>query len=250
MRHTRRSALVLATVSALAFALIPPRPADAQEYGGCVDFRGIPVQSTSSFTLNDVAMASVGPNGQPVITYNPNVVGRYSPPTRRFWYMHECGHHALGHGVRNIPFSQEQEADCFGIVSLVRRGEVNAAGVRQIQSELALGGAAGDWQHLPGPQRAFNLNQCLRNAGVTAEGPSTPGGQVPTDGPPQPRCHPVTTQEARTDYETRMVSEYVRCNHCGCTYSGCGCLHPADLVVVPRNVPITRVVPVTRTVCE
>jgi hypothetical protein len=55
---------------------------------------------------------------------------------------------------------QEQEADCWAIRTLVSDGLVDEDGVAQIQSELAQLGR-GDWTHIAGPQRAFNLGACL-----------------------------------------------------------------------------------------
>lgn len=136
-------------------------------YGGCIDFRGLPVATYRNVSVQDVAVAGSGPRGEPIISYNPLVLKRFSPIMGRFWYMHECGHHALAHAVRRIPLSQEQEADCFAIVVLVERGEFGPDEVRQVQSEFQQI-PVGDWQHLPGPIRAMNLDTCLRTAHIDA----------------------------------------------------------------------------------
>jgi hypothetical protein len=143
-------------------ALCIPRASIAQiSFDGCADFRGVPVASVLNPGLADVAAASWAPNGAPLIQYNPNVLVRLAPQTRTFFYAHECAHHALAHGVRNIPFQQEQEADCWAIQTLVARGILDRdRDVALIQSDLSL--SSGDWTHVAGPQRAFNLAACLR----------------------------------------------------------------------------------------
>jgi hypothetical protein len=137
------------------------RPASAQvTFDGCVDFRGFPVASILNPAVPDVATAGWAPNGAPVIQYNPHVLARLSPPTRVFFYAHECAHHVLGHGIRNIPFQQEQEADCWAIRTLVARGALrHGSDVEAVQRDLSF--SPGDWTHVPGPRRAFNLRGCL-----------------------------------------------------------------------------------------
>lgn len=139
--------------------------AQFEGYGGCVDAWGRGVQTVRNTQLADVAAAGMGPNRIPQIQYNPSVLNKFSQTTRRWWYMHECGHHALAHGVRNIPLTQEQESDCFAIATLVSTGQFRDAEIKQVQQELSQI-SSGDWQHLPGPQRAFNLPACLVAAGV------------------------------------------------------------------------------------
>jgi hypothetical protein len=146
----------------LAFVLgvgVPGVAAAQVTFEGCVDFRGFPVASVLNTAVPDVAMASWAPNGTPVIQYNPNVLVRLSPQTRVFFYGHECAHHALAHAIRNIPFAQEQEADCWAIRTLVGRGALSGRDVMAVQNDLSF--SPGDWTHVPGPQRAFNLRACL-----------------------------------------------------------------------------------------
>ena len=65
----------------------------------------------------------------------------------------------LAHGIRNIPFQQEQEADCWSIRTLVGRRMLSALDVAVVQRDLSF--SPGDWTHVPGGQRAFNLRACL-----------------------------------------------------------------------------------------
>jgi hypothetical protein len=68
--------------------------------------------------------------------------------------------------------------------------------------------------------------------------------------PRTPVCRQVTDWETRTEVVTRMVPQIIPCQHCACTYYGCGCLHQTDRILVPHQVPVTERVPVTRTVCQ
>lgn len=128
-------------------------------YEGCYIGNGVPVASVAA-NVPDIAMATIW-NSQPVIFYNPQVSSVVSPPTRVFFYFHECAHHVLGHTIgMGFPLMAEQQADCWAIVTLVQSGRFGPAEVQMVQNELALHGR-GDWTHLPGPQRAINLQACL-----------------------------------------------------------------------------------------
>lgn len=132
-------------------------------YEGCADIRGYSVASIADFSLQDVASAQLSPTGAPIIRYNPNVLASLAPQTRRFFYVHECGHHALGHNFGTThPLQMEQAADCFAIRTLVDEGLVNTYDIKVIQTDLTYRGK-GDWTHLPGPKRAINLRFCLKS---------------------------------------------------------------------------------------
>ena len=149
-----------------SFLVAPVALAQPFTFDGCHDYYGRPVMSVPNDRLPDVARAFVAPNGQPVIEYNRYVLSSLSPQSRLFWYGHECGHHALGHNFgTSHPLSVEQEADCFGIVTLVEEGYLDLGDIRIIQREISR--SPGDWTHLPGPRRAVNLGRCLEEAGLT-----------------------------------------------------------------------------------
>lgn len=134
-----------------------------QVFEGCTDIRGYGVGSIADYSLQDVANAQLSPIGVPIIRYNPNVLSSLAPQTRRFFYAHECGHHALGHNFGTThPMKMEQAADCFAIRALVEQNLVNDYDIRVIQKDLTFRGK-GDWTHLPGPQRAINLRSCLKS---------------------------------------------------------------------------------------
>ncbi len=130
-------------------------------FGGCRDIRGIAVASVANSAIADVAKAALAPDGTPVISYNPAVLSWLQPQTRVFIYFHECAHHALGHTFGTThPLSMEQAADCWGICTAVKQGQLSSADIGVVQSDIARIGVA-DWTHLPGPQRAINLQSCL-----------------------------------------------------------------------------------------
>ena len=222
----------LALFAALCSA---PATLQAQFWGGCRDNYGRAVPDYPKGDLADVAVATLTASGAPIIYYNPAVLLSVSFSTRRFAYMHECGHHALGQissGVL-IPFASEQAADCWAARSLVGSGTFSRADLRAVQTDMA--GTSGDWTHFPGPQRALNLIACL-------SGGDTPDVQ---------RCRTVTEYQDQVFYEDRIVQQQVPCAHCGYNYYGYWvCAHPFDIVNVRTRVPVTRRVPVPRTVCS
>ncbi len=150
----------------IIFVLFSHLPAFGQmiTYGGCTDFRGIPVVSISIPSLNDVAKANLDQWGRPVIYYNPNVLNWLSPASRLFWYAHECAHHKLAHIARmgtTYPVLLEQEADCWGIRTIYYNRMISDNDVYIIQQEISR--SPGDWSHFPGPRRAINLIACLNS---------------------------------------------------------------------------------------
>jgi hypothetical protein len=159
----------------------------------CIDFRGIAVTYVPNAGINDIAMATYV-NNAPVVFYNPNVVATVSAPTAAFFSAHECGHHVLGHAVRDIPFSREQEADCFAITELVRQGMFGETEIRIVQNELAAFGRA-DWTHLPGPQRAINLRACLETKPTPRRGRGDDSCDYANDG----TCDEPTVCRVGTD---------------------------------------------------
>lgn len=124
----------------------------------CNDFRGIPVILVPNPNLNDVGMATLGPQGQPIMMLNPNVISSLPPVMQLFWYAHECAHHALGHIInRNI--TNEAEADCLAIKIGRDQGWFPPQAFQQLI--IMLGNNSGSpWGHLPGPMRIQNMMNC------------------------------------------------------------------------------------------
>lgn len=158
----RALASILFGASLLIFCIFYSEDANAQgTYEGCFVGNSQPVASVQNTNINDIATAVIY-NGAPVIFYNPYVVSSVSPITARFFYFHECAHHVLGHTVgMGYPLTNEQAADCWAIVNLVRSGQFGQRELNQVQQELWTRGR-GDWSHLPGPRRAINLALCLQ----------------------------------------------------------------------------------------
>ena len=143
----------------LAIAVANASHAQQVVFEGCVDVRGIPVASIPA-PIDDIAVAKLDPSGSPVILYSPQIAAEYDMATRLFFYFHECGHHALGHSLRRQPASEEQQADCWAIRTLVSRGLFSDRDISQVQADIAHFGKS-DWTHIAGPQRAILLRKCL-----------------------------------------------------------------------------------------
>jgi hypothetical protein len=232
--------VVIRLVPLLACLLIPSTGL-AQVFEGCV-FGGAPVPTIASTAINDVAVASVA-NGRPVILFNPVAIASFSRAMRNFVYMHECGHHALGHIVRATfgmvrPLVDEQEADCWAIRTMMQRGMLSSSDLNSVQ-ETFWQHFRGDWMHLPGPQRAINLRTCL------GASPSTVNNTVRT-----PVCRDVTTWVMRVDYVVQVVPQRMPCRHPMRTPWGIRMMHPFDMVPTQQRVPVQRRVPVVQRVCE
>jgi len=145
------------------FATLAFKTAEAQiiTFDGCVDSRGIRVASVLRPGLGDVAKSTLDSKGRPVILYDPMVLSWFHPQTRLFWYAHECAHHALGHLIGStFPLLVEEEADCWGIKTLYKRGILSDADVKVVEHDISKLPFS-DWMHLPGPLRAINLKLCL-----------------------------------------------------------------------------------------
>ena len=142
------------------FLLFPAMSTNAQvTYEGCIDFRGQPVASKLDNSINDVAIALIE-NDHAVIRYNTIVLAELSVPTMRFFYMHECAHHALGHTVTSISLQNENAADCWAINTMKDTLGLSINELHAIQRDISVRGRA-DWTHLPGPRRAINIDSCL-----------------------------------------------------------------------------------------
>lgn len=157
-----RRFLINVSVFALVLLVVSPvvRAQDSSPYGGCVDSLGHPVKSVQDTSLKDVAQATLGMAGEPIILYNPTVLAGALPETRLFWYLHECGHHALGHVALRTAYGipAERAADCWAAQILVTQQKMSPERFQQIAAGFAYN--PGDWQHLPGPQRTLDIARC------------------------------------------------------------------------------------------
>ena len=129
---------------------------------------GVPV------TNGVFAKASTDATGRRVIEYDARPVPGIRAQVHLFVYAHECGHHALGHDLRGpITPSEEHDADCYGIRTLMNKAGVTSDDVRTLQEDIdALG--AGDARRLPWAKRAYDLVGCLPRPPEEATVPVNP----------------------------------------------------------------------------
>lgn len=125
------------------------------------------IQEIPAPQLPDIAMASFDYYGRPVIYYNPYFVAQVHPTIRRFFYLHEVGHHILGHLRREmfeanqwnrswLRQNYEMEADCHAARNMSRQErQFVMAYFAQTQGPMRP-----DWLHPTGYERAAVVAQC------------------------------------------------------------------------------------------
>lgn len=123
----------------------------------CTDYRGLPVRTYTVAGLGDAGFSEIFFK-IPVIKIDPDVMGTLPGKLQVFFFLHECGHHKLGHLVSGSA-QAETEADCWAIHTgrdnhFYDRDDIVA--FRQY-FEASGGSLAG---HLPGPQRHAFLLAC------------------------------------------------------------------------------------------
>jgi len=166
--HHRSAGVVhLAALVAFSCLALPSKVVGQITFDGCTDANNVPVASVRNDHIQDVAIATRSPTGDPIILYNVIVLSWLQPPTRLFFYAHECAHHVLRHVVASPSLTAEREADCWAIRALKKRGDVDAVAIGTIQADISRAGR-GDWSHLPGPMRAVDLGRCLQGPGGAA----------------------------------------------------------------------------------
>lgn len=155
----------LAAISAFLSWAVLAMPAAAQGqwavpiYGlpmNCTAFNGQPVLLFQDPNLENIGIANRMPNGQPYIVLNPVWISQHSPLVARWWFAHECAHHALPPHANS-----EVNADCFGVRQMrnygliTNRDELRAFvfELRNLPGNMVTG-------HLPGPPRAANIINC------------------------------------------------------------------------------------------
>ena len=149
------SGLVVYQHSASAQTMIGGMPVS------CNDFRGFPVYVVANPMLNDVGMATLGPNGQPIMVLNPGVLQSQPPVLQLFWYAHECAHHVLGHIVNRSQLNEAQ-ADCWAVRTGRQQGWFPPQAFQLLIQ--VLGNSPGSpWGHLPGPAQIQNMLSCYQS---------------------------------------------------------------------------------------
>lgn len=161
-------ATIITCLSLLSFLTIglssPPAKADLLQFQ-CVDYFKRPVLNVKNDTLKDVAFSDLlryrGLSVGPMIIINTKRLEKLNKPSQLFFITHECGHHVLGHLYFRQSNSQaEQEADCYAIRTLIRRGGFTFKDIAMVQSDMRKFAKA-SFAHLGGEERAEALLKCI-----------------------------------------------------------------------------------------
>ena len=144
---------------ALLLTISLARPLAAQvPFDGCVDRRDRPVRGIVDNSLGWAGTAAML-NGESVIYWNAKAVGRSSRTAKIFIYLHECGHHTLGHLWKRAALRWEMEAECWAVQLMWESGMIQTRRLRALEDELAA--SRGDATHLGGEARRQNLRRCI-----------------------------------------------------------------------------------------
>ena len=159
MRNVRTDALALVAV----WMCVGAMHSDAQTLTtmSCADAAGRPIRSVQT-TSGVIARATVDGDGRSVIESDARKVDGVSAQQQLFVYAHECAHVTLGHDVSK-PFTatQEQDADCQAIQTLIRRAGVTSNDVMILQTDMRELPASTAARRLPWRPRAYDLEGCL-----------------------------------------------------------------------------------------
>ena len=148
-----RATLVLLLALALPATLRAQLPLD-----GCIDRADRPVRG---IIRNDMTWAGIATveKGESVIYWNQRLMGGRSRTTQIFVYLHECGHHLLGHVWKPNAAKWEQEADCWAVQLMWEGGMIAGRHLRVLEQELSR--TRGDAIHLGGEKLLEALRGCL-----------------------------------------------------------------------------------------
>lgn len=158
MLKSLRLAVLRLSLAATAMIGVASDRAAAQAPPPCMSHFNVQVPYLPDTTLPNVGIATYL-GGQPIIIMNPRVLERFSPLMRMWWYLHECGHHALPPHLNN-----EVNADCYAARRMRDMGFVRTqSDLMEICAQLStLPGNI--WSgHLPGPGRCEVVVQCTFN---------------------------------------------------------------------------------------
>lgn len=145
--------LVLAGLSGLVGPMQAQVPYDA-----CLDRQGQPIKGQVDNSLGYAAVATIR-NEQPVILWNADLLNRTSQTEQIFIYLHECGHHTLGHLYSGDGSRDEVEADCWAIQLMVDGGMINGQHLALLEASRRR--VRGDDTHLGGDAHIKSLEDCL-----------------------------------------------------------------------------------------
>ncbi|HEU4827935.1 MAG TPA: hypothetical protein VFT04_01955 [Gemmatimonadales bacterium] len=134
-------------------------PAAAQlPLDGCIDRADRPVRGVVRNDMSWAGMATVE-KGESIIYWNQRLMGGQSRTTQIFVYLHECGHHLLGHVWKPNAAKWEQEADCWAVQLMWEGGMIAGRHLRVLEQELSR--TRGDAIHLGGDELLAALRGCL-----------------------------------------------------------------------------------------
>ncbi len=120
----------------IALLLLGVIPLHAQTLDACLDRRSQPIKEVTDNSLPYAGVATVLPDGTPIILYNTDRLKRATPMARRFVHLHECGHHQLRHVYRDPTRVTEIEADCWAVRYLVQQEIVKERHLDELQAEI------------------------------------------------------------------------------------------------------------------
>jgi hypothetical protein len=137
---------------------------------GCTDLRGRMIPTIVDEEVPTYAAAAFHPQYGPIIVINPNVAANFTPRFNAWVFLHECGHHRLGHvsqqwwpfvKVQNLQKLKELDADCYGMREAVRLGYIKTNDhFKEVVAQMI------DWptdpEHPSGVTRAKSLVRCLQ----------------------------------------------------------------------------------------
>ena len=105
------------------------------------------------------ALATVR-EGEPIIVWNAKANQHLSDTEQIFIYLHECGHHRLGHlFIHGDDRRLELEADCWAIQLMVDGGMIKGRHLASLEQSRRT--VIGDKTHLGGDAHIRSLRQCL-----------------------------------------------------------------------------------------
>jgi hypothetical protein len=128
-------------------------------FDGCVDRAGTPIQGTVRRDISAAAIAT-RVDDRPVILWNQGNLQWARPITQLFVYLHECGHHALGHLYKANDKRWEREADCWAMQMLIDGGMINGSDEASLTRELSTA-FRGDSVHLSGDATVRDTRACI-----------------------------------------------------------------------------------------
>lgn len=127
----------------------------------CHDDRGNAVAMVIDHYNAEYARAKYDAVGRAMVVTNPSLLQHVDATTRRYLRWRECAHHALGFAAAGYASAAAtQQADCWAIRQMMRRGESRPEDLHRMQMDLNYL-ALEDWTRIPGVPRTIALKGCL-----------------------------------------------------------------------------------------